>query len=93
MQKCRKLLYSRICRWVTSTIYKVMTTFRYNYPSSARDCFLLCLVGLKPCNKQVRIKIYRVFNHCIVYVVNEGRHIIIAKNINTNLESVFPTNI
>jgi hypothetical protein len=22
-----------------------------------------------------------VFNHCIVYVVNEGRHIIIANNI------------
>jgi hypothetical protein len=54
---------------------------------------LICLVGLKPCNKQVRIKIYRMFNHCIVYVVNEGRHIIIANNINTNLECASSTNI
>lgn len=71
----------------------MMTTFRYNYPLSVRDCFLICLVGLKPCNKQVRIKIYRVFNPCIVYIFNEGRHIIIANNINTNLECAFPTNI
>lgn len=71
----------------------MMTTFRYNYPSSVRDCFFICLVGLKSSNKQVRIKIYRVFNHCTVYIVNEGSHIIIANNINTNLECVFPTKV
>jgi hypothetical protein len=28
----------------------------------------------------VRIKIYREFYHCIIYIANEGRHVRIVKN-------------
>jgi len=30
-------------------------------------------------NTHVRIKIYREFYHCIIYIANEGRHVRIKK--------------
>ena len=36
-------------------------------------------------NTHVRIKIYREFYHCIIYIANEGRHVRIDTNSNTNI--------
>jgi hypothetical protein len=48
----------------------------YEYMNSLRNDVCNLYV-----NTHVRIKIYREFYHCIIYIANEGRHVRIVKSL------------
>jgi hypothetical protein len=48
----------------------VCITVLYEYMNSPRNDVCNFIV-----NTHVRIKIYREFYHCIIYIANEGRHV------------------
>jgi len=52
----------------------VCTMVLYEYMNSLRNDVCDLFV-----NTHVRIKIYREFYHCIIYIANEGRHVRIIK--------------
>ena len=59
----------------------VCITVLYEYRNSPRnDVFIV--------NTHVRIKIYREFNHCIIYITNEGRIMLELRNKSSKPECV-----
>jgi hypothetical protein len=52
------------------------TMVLYEYMNSLRNDVCNLYV-----NTHVRIKIYREFYHCIIYIANEGRHVRIMKSL------------
>jgi hypothetical protein len=70
------LLKFNIFRWhslqgmLMTYIMFVCTMVLYEYMNSPRNDVCNFIV-----NTHVRIKIYREFYHCIIYIANEGRHV------------------
>jgi hypothetical protein len=54
----------------------VCTTVLYEYMNSARNDVINLFV-----NTHVRIKIYREYYHCIVYIANERIHVRICNEV------------
>ena len=54
----------------------ICATVLYEYTNSLRNDVSNLFV-----NTHVRVKIYREFYHCIIYIANEGRHVRIIYNL------------